>query len=74
MATDTIRVGIKVVTARRVAIVRGNVVYLGGTRGQVAGAVRHPVTRKITAVIIDTGDGDENDNVVVTASSLRLAS
>jgi len=75
MAFDTIKAGLKVITASRTHKTgRGFIFVKGGTSGVVSAILRHPVTRAITGVILDMGTGDSDDNVVVPATALRLAS
>lgn len=58
MDDKLIRTGLRVATRR------------GKVTGRVHSVTRHPITRKITAVILDT-DGNEDNRVMTSAANLR---
>lgn len=63
MASNSIKAGLKVLTAKRVL---KNGTPRGGVRGVVDAIIRHPLSGVVTAVILNTGSDDPDDRVVVS--------
>lgn len=63
MASNSIKAGLKVFTAKRVL---KNGTPRGGVRGVIDAIIRHPLSGVVTAVILNTGSDDPDDRVVVS--------
>lgn len=74
MAFDTIKTGLKVFTNSRRFQINGQMSGpVGGVEGVISSVIRHPLSRHILAVIVDTGSTDPEDRVVVNPRNLRQA-
>ncbi len=72
MALDSIKTGLRVFTNARRYMVKGQMTGpVGGSKGVIDQVVRHPITRNITAVILNTGSTDPDSRVVVPVRWLR---
>jgi hypothetical protein len=58
MSESQLRKGVRVATRRT------------GRSGLISSIARHPITRKVTSVVLDPGTGDPEDFFVVSARNL----